>query len=289
MNKVLLFGATGNIGRSIAAELKQREFDLTVAVRNHKKLNRLSDLSLHQVIADAMDPLSLKGVCNGFDIVVSALGKSVSPNDKSKPSFRDVDWKANSNILDEAMLAGVQKFVYVSVFHSEKYPYLEYFKSHFDFEEKLKASGIDYTIVRPPAVFSSFVDLMHMARKGRLMTMGKGDKSTNPIYEGNLAKICVDGINQNHTVIEAGGKEILTRRQINEIIQRMVAPGKKTKQVPIAVIKAALPLIKLFDRNAYDKFAFFLAVMQEDILAPQVGEMKLEEYVRMKLSHSQTS
>jgi len=32
----------------------------------------------------------------------------------------------------------------------------------------------------------------------------------------------------------------------------------------------------------FDKMAFFAEVMQHDTIAPKTGEMKLEEYVRMK-------
>lgn len=285
MNKVLLFGATGNIGKAIAKELNARGYDLTAVIRNQQKANEIAAISNKQIIADVTNADSLKEVCQGFDVVVSALGKSVSPNDKSKPSFTDIDLNANTNILNEALKSGAKKFAYISVFHAEKYPELVYFKSHFDFEQQLKSSGIDYTIVRPPAVFSSFLDLMSMAKKGRLMTLGKGDKKTNPIYEGDLAKIVVDSIQRSNIIIEAGGKEVLTRKEINGIIQRITAPNKKTRSVPIGLIKAGLPLIKIFDRNSYDKFAFFLAVMEGDVLAPEVGEMKLEDYVRVQLKN----
>lgn len=32
----------------------------------------------------------------------------------------------------------------------------------------------------------------------------------------------------------------------------------------------------------HDKFAFFSAVIQEDTIAPQVGEMKFEDYIQLK-------
>jgi hypothetical protein len=47
-------------------------------------------------------------------------------------------------------------------------------------------------------------------------------------------------------------------------------------------VKAALPVMKLVSKNLYDKVAFFTAVMQEDTVAPKVGKMRLEEYVKMK-------
>jgi hypothetical protein len=51
----------------------------------------------------------------------------------------------------------------------------------------------------------------------------------------------------------------------------------------MGLVKILLPVIKLYSKNMYDKAAFFAAVMQEDLLAPPIGEMSLEEYVKMKL------
>lgn len=282
MNKVIHFGASGHAGKMIAAELKAQGYSLTVVVRNRQKAAELSHITSDHIVADITNPEALKNICKGFDIVVSSLGKAVSLNDKSKPSFRDIDFVANRNILQDALQNGVKKFMYLSVFHADKYSDLEYFKTHYDLENELRRSGIDFSIIRPPALFSSFIDLMEMAKKGRLITMGKGDKRTNPIYEGDLARICVESIRQTNAIIEAGGPQVLTRKEINEIIQQHTAPGKKLRSVPIGLIKGMLPLIKIFDRNTYDKFSFFLAVMQDDTIAPTLGTMELSEYVQKK-------
>lgn len=283
MNKVLLFGATGNVGKSIARELKKQGYELTVVLRDSKKADQFAEIADNHIVANVSDPKSLENICNGFDVVVSALGKSVSPNDKSKASFQDIDYTVNSNILEDAVKNGVKKFIYISAFHAEKYLHLTYFKVHHDFSEKLKNSGIDYSIVKPPAIFSAFVDVIEMSKKGKLFNLGNGDKKTNPIYEGDLAKICVDAINTTNTTIEAGGKEIYTRRQLNEIVQNIVDPKKKVRNMPLGVFKVSLPLIKVFNKNMYDKFAFFTEVMNHDTIAPQIGEMKFDEYIRMKV------
>jgi uncharacterized protein YbjT (DUF2867 family) len=72
-----------------------------------------------------------------------------------------------------------------------------------------------------------------MAQKGRLVNIGKGDKKTNPIYEGDVAKICIESIGQKNIIIECGGKQIYTRKQINEIIQKVAAPSKKLINLPL--------------------------------------------------------
>jgi uncharacterized protein YbjT (DUF2867 family) len=280
MKKAILFGSTGNLGKKIAAELKYQGFEGTAVVRNKAKAKEMESLSVHTLIADVTKSATLSGICSGFDIVISSLGKSVSLIDKSKLSFHDIDFNANNAILNEAVKSGIKKFVYISAFGAERYPQLAYFSTHHNFSEKLKHSGIDYAIIKPPALFSAFLDLISMARKGRLVTIGNGEKLTNPIYEGDLARICVQAINQPNAIIEAGGKEILSRRQINELIQTIVNPEKKVQNVPLSLVKATLPLIKIFSKNLYDKVAFFTEVMQHDTIAPAVGETRLAEYVR---------
>lgn len=283
MDNILLLGGTGKLGRKIAEELKAGGYAFTAVVRNTQKASTLAALATDTIVADVTNPAALKGICKGYTVVISALGKSVSPAERSKPSFEAVDYRANTAILEEALRSGVRKFVYVSAFGAEQHPDLTYFRVHHRFAEKLKASGIDYSIIKPPALFSAFLDMIPMARKGVLMTMGTGDKRTNPIYEGDLARICVEAIRQSRVEIEAGGQEVLTRHQINETIQRVVAPSKKVRSVPMGMTKAFLPVLKFLDRNTYDKMAFFVRVMEEDTLAPQVGTTRLEDYIRQQV------
>jgi uncharacterized protein YbjT (DUF2867 family) len=282
MTKVLLFGASGNLGKEISRAAVEQGYDLTVVVRNKGKADQLSAFTKKSVVADITNSESLLNICEGFDVVISCLGKSVSPNDKSKPTFKDIDLLANSSILKEAKKSGVKKFVYISAFQSEKYLHLEYFKVHYDFSERLKASGINYSVIKPPAIMSAFVDMIDMAEKGRLMNIGSGDKKTNPIYEGDLARICINSIKENNATIEAGGKYIYTRKQLNEIIQKEVNPSGKIKNIPAGMIRFTLPLMKLFNKNMHDKFAFFTEVMNHDTIAPQSGEMRFEDYIKMK-------
>ena len=285
MKKIALFGATGNLGKEIAKESVKQGYELTSVVRNKTKAAELSGITTKLIIANIADPDSITNICSGFDIVISALGKSVSLNDKSKPSFRDIDLNANSAILNEAVKSKVQKFVYVSAFESENYPQLEYFKVHQEFSEKLKASGINYSVIKPPAIFCAFIDMIAMSKKGQLMNIGKGDKTTNPIYEGDLAKVCVDSIKENNVVKGAGGENVYTRKQLNEIIQKAVDPSKKVRSVPAGMLSLFLPVIKIFNKNTYDKMAFFAEVLQHDTLAPKLGKMKFEDYIAMKVNN----
>ena len=98
MHKVILFGASGNLGKEIAKELSRQGYDLTAVVRNESKATALSQITSRIILADACNKSSLEHITANQEIVVSALGKSVSPFDKSKESFMKVDLGANLNI-----------------------------------------------------------------------------------------------------------------------------------------------------------------------------------------------
>jgi uncharacterized protein YbjT (DUF2867 family) len=285
MRKVLIFGATGQLGRAIVKEAADRGYDLTIVARSREKAISLFGATIPFKIADVTKPASIDGITDGFDVVISALGKSVSPFDRSKPSFSDIDLLGNELILEDAIKHGVKKIVYISAFHAEEYLHLEYFRVHHEFSQMLIHSGIDYTILRPPALFSAFLDMIGLAKKGQLVNIGSGMKKTNPIYEGDLAKLCMDSIDTSRVVIDAGGKNVYTRRELNEIVQRIIDPERQIWQMPIGLVKIMLPVLRVFDRNSYDKLSFFTAVMEDDVLAPPVGEMKFEEYILARKDH----
>lgn len=284
MKKVILFGATGHVGRKVAEELARQNFELTVVIRNNGKAHYFKDIQAKIVHADVLKPDSLRGICDGQKVVISTLGKSVSPNDWSKPTFRQVDLEGNGNILNEAQKSGVKKFIYLSAFHAEKYPDLNYFAVHEQFSRILINSGIDYSVIKPPAIYSAFLDMIDLASKGRLVSIGTGEFKTNPIYEGDLAKIIVDNIHQTNSIVEAGGKNIYSRIQMLEIIQQNVNPANKIQKLPLELVKMVLPVLSIINKNAYDKFAFFLKVMNTDTLAPQIGERSFEEYIKDKIA-----
>jgi uncharacterized protein YbjT (DUF2867 family) len=281
MQNIILFGGTGHAGKAVARELLRRSFRVTLVARDPSKAQALAAQGARVIQGDPLSSAAIDEWLAGQDAVVSTLGKSVSPFDRGKPTFRQVDYEGNMRILRSAMAAGIRKFVYISAFHAERYPHLEYFRVHEHFSRQLERSGLDYSIIKPPAIFSAFQDLMVLASRGQMVHIGSGGKKTNPIYEGDLARVVCDALAPGSRVVEAGGPKQYTRRALNEIIQEGIRPGKKVRTIPMGLVQGMLPLLKIFDRNLYDKMAFFLAVSAEDIIAPVAGTMLFEDYVQV--------
>jgi len=69
--KVLVFGASGNIGRGITAELLRRGHTVTAASRSGAQLQ---ELGVPVVAGDAADPATVARLAQGQDVVVAAIG-----------------------------------------------------------------------------------------------------------------------------------------------------------------------------------------------------------------------
>lgn len=281
MEKILLAGATGNLGRHYLKAFKQQGYHVRVLARSAQKIQSLSPAPDDVFIADAAQAHALSGCCEGMDVVVSALGKSISLTDKCKTGFHDVDFTANYNLLQEAKRAGVKQFIYTSAFGAADHPNLAYFKAHADFTEALKASGLAYTILEPTALFSAFDVVVSMARKGQIGNLGAGDKLTNPIYEGDLAEVAVQSIGRPSQVIPVGGQKVYSRLELVQLACRAAGHTGKIPSVPFGVVKAMLPLVKLYSRNMHDKLAFLVAVSEIDCIAPKIGTHTLEAYFNL--------
>jgi uncharacterized protein YbjT (DUF2867 family) len=99
------------------------------------------------VIGDALDKTTYEHHVQGVDTFVQLAGVS-HPNPAKAAEFRSVDRVASYNAIEVALSAGVRHFVYVSVAHPA--PVMKaYIEVRRECEEKLRASGLNATILRP--------------------------------------------------------------------------------------------------------------------------------------------
>src|SRR5690606_2556708 len=105
MKKILLAGATGHLGQHLLQELKQQGYFVKVMCRDIKKAAALNPLPDEIVVADATRRTDFKNICQGVDMVISAMGKSISLKDKSNENFQEIDFRGNLRLLREAKAA----------------------------------------------------------------------------------------------------------------------------------------------------------------------------------------
>ncbi|WP_066838492.1 NAD(P)H-binding protein [Rufibacter ruber] len=281
METVLVLGGTGALGSCILEALKQQHYRVRATARTALKAQQLQP-SVHEVVVcDPTQPQTLTPqLVQGVDFIISALGKSLSLTDRSKTTFQQVDFEGNLNVLRLAEQHGrIKKFVYVSAFSGEKHPNVAYFKAHEDFARVLQQSQITSAVIKPPALFSAFLSLVPLARKGQLASLGPGNRRTNPIHEQEVAEACVQALTQPRPVVELGGPVNYTRKELVELVNGRLGPSRLTPQVPYWLVHSLLPVVRLVNRSLYEKAAFFVEVTKADCVAPAVGHRRLEDYL----------
>lgn len=152
---ILVFGGTGATGLEIVRLLREHGEEVTVAVRPTSNTAALQAVGAKTVIADALDAEAVQAAfaSNTYKVAISTLG--TSRGDKAKRP----DLVGNRNVIDAARAAGVTRFVFVTAigtgdsFTATPFPsrmlLREVLALKGQAEDHLRASGLQYTIIRP--------------------------------------------------------------------------------------------------------------------------------------------
>ena len=275
MQRVLVAGATGYLGGFVAKEFKSRGHFVRVLARSPEKLDRMKDEIDEIVKGEITEPDSIKDICNGIDIVFSSVGIT---KQKSKLTWKDVDYQGNKNLLEVARKASVKKFIYVSVFNGPNLLHLDIVKAHEDFVNELKASGMNYAIIRPNGYFSDMDEFFNMAKKGRIFLIGRGDKRINPVHGADLAVTCVDALEGEKEEIDVGGPQVLTYRKVAKLAFEACGKPIKITSIPIWLTRLAVAVTKIINKHQGELLAFFATGMTSDSIAPTTGNRTLRDH-----------
>jgi uncharacterized protein YbjT (DUF2867 family) len=275
---VLLAGATGYLGRYLLKALIDKQNHVIAIARNPNKLLNINENYLEIKQAEITKPETLRDICKGIDTVISTVGIT---RQKDNLTYMDVDYKANMNLLEEAIKAGVKHFVYVSAINGDTYRHLKIFEAKEKFVDALIASGLNYTIVRPNGFFSDMKDFLQMAKSGRVYLFGSGHQKFNPIHGEDLAKAIVDTIDENVKEFSIGGPDILSLNEISKIAFKALNKPEKIVHLPNWIRKFTLWSLRTFTSvKTYGPIEFFLTLMADDNVAPTYGNHHLEDFYK---------
>jgi uncharacterized protein YbjT (DUF2867 family) len=286
MSIVLVAGASGLLGRQVVRELKTRGVEVRALTRSAERGRSLEALGAQVLVADALKPETLKPVLDGVTTVFSCLGQSVGLDMANRgPGYHAVDYVGNHNLITAAKAAGVQRFGYVSVFRAEQFPQLAYMRAHADVAAELRSSGLGHAIICPTGFFSAFDSILDMARSGRASLIGDGAALSNPIHDADLAVVCADALlDTNDSIVDVGGPEALSRRQIVEAAFAAVGKPVKIATLPTWAAGAMATLAMPFAPRIGELMAFAAAMFTTSIVAPQRGSRRIAEYFVEKAS-----
>ncbi|CAM2797065.1 SDR family oxidoreductase [Salinicoccus roseus] len=146
--KVLVIGANGQVGHQLVEKLKDKGHQPVAMVRKEEQVEKFKEKGIDTVLGDLQKDFS--HAFEGVDSVVFAAG---SGGDTGADMTVLIDQEGAIESVDNAEKAGVKHFVMLSSMgadapkEAEQMQHYLYAKHRAD--EHLKASGLDFTILRP--------------------------------------------------------------------------------------------------------------------------------------------
>lgn len=135
---ILVTGAAGKTGQAVIRALCRMNKPIRALVHKAPQVQRIQQPGIKEVVAgDLCDQKQMNRVCRGIKAVYHIC-----------PNVHPEEFRIGQILMKAARSAGVEHFVYHSVFH----PQIEAMPHHWQkmrVEEKLFESGLAYTILQP--------------------------------------------------------------------------------------------------------------------------------------------
>ena len=152
---ILISGATGTVGRSLALELKARRAPLRVLTRNPEKArNCLGEVEC--AVGDVSRPETVAKALAGVEAAFL-----LSPLDPSLPAWE-------TGFARAAKKAGVKRLVKLSALGADPRSHAAIARWHGEAEDEVARAGVPFTILRPAAFYQNFLGSADAIRRGTL-------------------------------------------------------------------------------------------------------------------------
>jgi len=236
LTKIFVAGATGYIGKNVVKSALEQNFDVIAATRKESADFGLKDQNLTMIKISESDNSWIANL-KDIDVFISCLAsRSGEPKDA-----HHVDFKLNNLLLEKAKSIECSQFILLSAICVQK-PKLAFQFEKIAFEEKLRNSGLNFSIIRPTAYFKSLSGQIENIKKGKpYIYFGDGKLTQcNPISEKDLSHFilsCIRDKNKWKKILPIGGpNQSLTPKNVGEMLFEIFEVTPKYRSFPTKIL-----------------------------------------------------
>jgi uncharacterized protein YbjT (DUF2867 family) len=152
MSTIAIAGGHGKIAMILGRALAERGDTVRGLIRNPDQSDDLRAAGIDPVVCDLEGDGDVAAAIRGADAVVFAAGAGPGSGDARKSTM---DLGGAVKLIEAAKAEGVSRYLIVSSMGAEKAPadgaegFGAYLRAKFEADEAVRASGLDYTVVRP--------------------------------------------------------------------------------------------------------------------------------------------
>jgi NADH dehydrogenase len=242
---VTVFGGSGFLGRSVVRALAKRDYRIRVAVRRPELAGHLQPLGrvgqIHAVQANLRYPASVEAAMRDSHAAINLVGILA---ESGAQTFDAVQGAGAGTVARAASAVGA-RVVHVSAIGADENSVSHYARTKAAGEQAVLAAAPSSTIMRPSIVFGPEDQFTNrfaaLARISPMLPLiGGGVTRLQPVYVGDVATAvadAVDGKARAGGIYELGGPEVLTMREIMEIILEITDRKRMLVSLPFGLAK----------------------------------------------------
>ena len=256
--RVAITGATGFVGGHLANVLLARGDEVKALARTPAPA--LAEAGAVVISGSLDDVTALRRLVEGAE-VVHHVGGAIAA--RSEADLMRVNAEGTARLADVARAVGVRRLVYVSsiavsgpsepgnplIEAGAARPVTPYGRSKQAGEEAVVASGVRYTIVRPPVVYGprdkALLRLFRLARRGFAPLLGDGSQELSLIFAADLARALLAASSSpmaEGRTYHTAHPEVVTQRELVQAIGRALGRTARTFALPPPVVRTLLAL-----------------------------------------------
>ena len=242
---VTVFGGSGFLGRSVVRALAKRDYRIRVAVRRPELAGHLQPLGkvgqIHAVQANLRYPASIEAAMRDSHVAINLVGILT---ESGAQTFDAVQGLGAGSVAKAAGAVGA-RMVHVSAIGADEKSLSRYARAKAAGEKAVLSAVPTATIMRPSVVFgpedqftNRFAALAQISPV--LPLIGGGVTKLQPVYVGDVATAVADAVDAKTkagATYELGGPEVLTMREIMEIILATTERRRMLVSLPFGLAK----------------------------------------------------
>jgi len=249
---ITVFGGSGFLGRNVVRALAKRDYRIRVAVRRPELAGHLQPLGrvgqIHAVQANLRYPASVEAAMRDSHAAINLVGILA---ESGAQNFDSVQALGAGAVAKAAAAVGA-RMVHVSAIGADENSPSRYARSKAAGEKAVLSAVPSATILRPSVVFGPEDQFTNrfaaLARISPMLPLiGGGLTKLQPVYVGDVATAvadAVDGKTKEGAAYELGGPEVLTMREIMEIILATVERRRMLMSLPFSLAKLQALLLQ---------------------------------------------